>query len=138
MKKLLLPLAGIALVAALAGCTNAADDATATKSPSASSSAAAPTDGATADGDAAAADSTEAPPTGTCTDGQALITGNEVEDGKATLPDGCENVYVLVDDTTIEIGPTTKLAFEGIGNTVTYTGDAPEILGGENNTVTAG
>jgi glucose/arabinose dehydrogenase len=123
MNKLLLPLAGIAVVAALAGCTNAADDATATSSPTASS--------------AAAAD-TEAPPTGTCTDGQALITGNEVKDGKATLPDGCENVYVLVDDTTIEIGPTTKLAFEGIGNTVTYTGDAPEILGGENNTVTAG
>ncbi|NIJ05829.1 hypothetical protein [Frigoribacterium faeni] len=124
MNKLLLPLTGIALVAALAGCTNAADDATATASPTASSS--------------AAANDTEAPPTGTCTDGQALITGNEVEDGKATLPDGCENVYVLVDDTTIEIGPTTKLAFEGTGNTVTYTGDAPEILGGENNTVTAG
>ena len=49
----------------------------------------------------------------------------------------------IVDDTTIEIGPTTKLAFEGIGNAVTYTGDAPEILGdetdsGTGNTVTAG
>lgn len=128
MKKLLLPLTGIALVAALAGCTSTGDGKP-TTSPSASAS-------ASADADAAATDA-DAPPTGQCVDGQALITGKETADGKASLPDGCATVFVLVDNTAIDLGPTTKLVFEGTGNTATYTGDAPEVVGGENNTVTA-
>lgn len=121
MKKSFLPLTGIALLAALTGCTTASDDAKPTTSPEASAS----------------GESADAPVTGECVDGQALITAADVVDGAAALPDGCETVFVLTENATIDLGPTTKLVFEGTGNTVTHDGDAPEVVGGDGNTVTA-
>lgn len=123
MKKSALPLTGIALLAALTGCTTASDDAKPTTTPEASAE--------------ASAESADAPVTGDCVDGQALITAADVVDGAAALPDGCETVFVLTEGASIDLGPTTKLVFEGTGNTVTHDGDAPEIVGGDGNTVTA-
>ena len=115
-------LAALVLVAGLAACTSSTtDDAAPTPST---------TPSATAGADAA-------PVINECIDGEAVISG---ADKNVSLPDGCETVYIVTSDATVDLGPVTKLFFEGTGNTVTYTGDAPEIGGttdGDGNTATA-
>jgi len=115
-------LAALVLVAGLAACTSSTtDDAAPTPST---------TPSATPDADAA-------PVINECIDGEAVISG---ADKNVSLPDGCETVYIVTSDATVDLGPVTKLFFEGTGNTVTYQGDAPEIGGttdGDGNTATA-
>lgn len=111
-------LAGLALLATLTGCTSSTP--TAADSPASSTNTA----------------KTTPPPTttpevklpaniNTCVDGQALINTTQKT---ASLPDGCDTVFVQTEDATIDLGPTKKLVFEGHGNTVTYSGEAPEII----------
>lgn len=117
-------LGSTALVALLAGCsTTAADKASETKKPSATSSA------------TAAAD----PVSGKCVDGAATVTTDDLKDGSATIGD-CDTVYVLTNDAKIALGAVKTLSFEGTGNTVTHTGAAPKVNGADadtKNTVTA-
>lgn len=117
-------LAGLALLATLTGCTTstptAADTSTSTSSATSPSSTARTTPPATATPEV------ELPANiNTCVDGQALINTTK---RTASLPDGCDTVFVQTEDATIDLGPTKKLVFEGHGNTVTYTGEAPEII----------
>ncbi|MBD8585903.1 hypothetical protein IFT90_15205 [Frigoribacterium sp. CFBP 8766] len=116
-------LAALALVAGLAACTSSTTD-DAAPTPSTTPSATAEADGA--------------PVVNECVDGQAVLSGAEKD---ISLPDGCDTVYVVTSDATVDLGgPVAKLFFEGTGNTVTYTGDAPEIGGttdGDGNTTTA-
>ncbi|WP_209559595.1 DUF3060 domain-containing protein [Frigoribacterium sp. PvP032] len=122
-------LAALALVAGLAACTSSDADTTPTPST---------TPSATAEADASADAADDGAPTvNECVDGQAVISGGEKT---VSLPDGCDTVYIVTSDATVDLGPVTKLFFEGTGNTVTYTGDAPEIGGttdGDGNTATA-
>ena len=129
-------LAGLALLAALTGCTTAAPENTETAT-------------ATPTGQ----------PDNECIDGVAYLQFTDT-DTELALPDGCETVIVLGDSGTATIGAVTDLAVMGNGNTITvdsvhrvdpsgndntitYTGDAPEVLGdettnGTGNTITAG
>lgn len=114
-------LAGLALLATLTGCTTstptAADTSTSTSSPSSTAKTTPP---------ATATPEVELPANiNTCVDGQALINTTK---RTASLPDGCDTVFVQTEDATIDLGPTKKLVFEGHGNTVTYSGQAPEII----------
>ncbi|BDZ48202.1 hypothetical protein GCM10025867_04430 [Frondihabitans sucicola] len=122
MKKtpLLAAVLGATVIAALAGCTSSATT-TADKTPKPTPTSSATTDAA-------------APVVNKCVDGQALLTGTATSNDLAS---GCDTVYVLMNDATIDLGPTKKLVFEGTGNKVTHTGEKPEIVGGEKNTVTA-
>lgn len=109
---------GFAVTAALTGCIGPADVAKQTPEPTINP---------------------EAPPAvNECIDGSATLLASE--DGSAiSLPGGCETVYVVASDQTIELGPTTTLIFEGTGNTVTVTGGSPSVGGtveGDGNTVT--
>lgn len=113
-----LALLGIAVTTALAGCSSPTDDTTSKPTPTASA---------------------EAPPAiNECIDGSATLLASEDGSG-ISLPDGCETVYVVASDQTIELGPTTTLIFEGTGNTVTVAGTAPTVGGtvdGDGNSVT--
>jgi hypothetical protein len=129
-------LAGLALLAALTGCTTAAPENTETAT-------------ATPTGQ----------PDNECVDGVAYLQFTET-DKDLSLPDGCASVVVLGDGGTASVGPVDDLTVMGNGNTITadtihrvapagndntitYTGDAPETLGddttnGTGNTITAG
>lgn len=121
MKHLELPaltVIGFAVTAALAGCSGPTADADRKPEPTASA---------------------EAPPAvNECIDGAATLLASQDGSG-ISLPDGCETVYVVASDQTIELGPTATLIFEGTGNTVTVTGAAPTVGGtteGDGNSVT--
>ncbi|MGA1813250.1 hypothetical protein VH571_12795 [Frondihabitans sp. 4ASC-45] len=117
-------LAGLALLATLTGCTTSAP--TAADIPASTSSPTGPTSTARTTPPATATPEVELPSNiNTCVDGQALINTTQKT---ASLPDGCDTVFVQTEDATIDLGPTKKLVFEGHGNTVTYTGEAPEII----------
>lgn len=114
-------LAGLALLATLTGCTTstptAADSPTSSSSPISTAKTTPPT---------TTTPEVELPANiNTCVNGQALINTTKKT---AALPDGCDTVFVQTEDATIDLGPTKKLVFEGHGNTVTYTGEAPEII----------
>ncbi|WIE70231.1 DUF3060 domain-containing protein [Curtobacterium sp. MCLR17_054] len=127
--KLLTALLGsVAIIAALAGCSTGGNDVR----PSASASSSATTSVETGTADAA---NTAPKATGKCVDGKAIITVADVKDGKAALGD-CATVWVSVNDAHIALGHVKKLAFEGTGNTVTYTGSTPDIIAGDKNTTT--
>ncbi|WIE70299.1 DUF3060 domain-containing protein [Curtobacterium sp. MCLR17_054] len=129
--KLTTTLLGAAMVlAALTGCSATSHHDAAKPTPSASSSAS--TNVATGTADAA---NTAPETTGKCVDGKAIITTADVKNGKAALGD-CATVWVTVNNTHIPLGHVKKLAFEGTGNTVTYTGTTPHIIAGEKNTTT--
>lgn len=127
-------LSGLALVAALTGCTTGSDDTT-----SASGS---PTPTATGQ------------PDNVCVDDVAYLQFHD-DVTELDLPDGCRSVVVLGDGGTATIGPSDDLTVMGDGNTVnaetlrrvdasgddnviTYTGDEPEDLSdGQGNTLKA-
>ncbi|GAB2977364.1 DUF3060 domain-containing protein [Frigoribacterium salinisoli] len=127
-------LSGLALVAALTGCTTGSHDTT-----SASGS---PTPTATGQ------------PDNVCVDDVAYLQFRD-DVTELDLPDGCRSVVVLGDGGTATIGPSDDLTVMGDGNTVnaetlrrvdasgndnviTYTGDEPEDLSdGQGNTLKA-
>lgn len=105
-------------------------------------------------------------PTSTPTSELSTVTYNECVDGAANiylegdektyaLPEACEGVNVITSDATITLADVSTLVVEGDGNTVTvdtpsvvafqgsnnsvtYTGDAPQVDDlGEGNTVQA-
>lgn len=126
MKNLKLPavvLASVALTAVLAGCTATG----------------AATDAKSSDKPAGSQTTQDAPKVNECIDGAATILAGE-DHAPISLPDGCETVYVVASNLTVDLGPTANLIFEGTGNAVTYTGEAPTISGvteGDGNSVIA-
>ncbi|KQQ28786.1 hypothetical protein ASF54_09160 [Frondihabitans sp. Leaf304] len=119
-------LAGLALLATLTGCTTSTPTPTSADTPASTSSPTSPSSTARTTPPATTAPEAELPANiNTCVDGQALINTTQKT---ASLPDGCDTVFVQTEDATIDLGPTKKLVFEGHGNTVTYSGEAPEII----------
>lgn len=140
MNKALLTAAGLAMlvVASLAGCS--AEEHTLEETSAQATSPAAPK-------------ADDPLPTNECVDGQLTVT--DIARAKQALTDGCGTISLLVDGADVTMGPVDVLAIEGsrntvhgttikavhalgTGNTVTYTGDAPDTSAlGEGNTAVA-
>lgn len=111
-------LAGLALIATLTGCTASAPSTADTTAPSTGTPKATPT--------ATATPAIELPADiNACVDGRALINTTKKT---VSFPTGCDTVFIQTENATIDLGPTKKVVFEGHGNTVTYTGTAPEAV----------
>jgi len=95
--------------------------------------------GTTSAGPVATASATAkpAPPTGKCIKGEMTIAPQDLDSKQHVKAGDCDTVYIVTNNATVTLGAVKKIAFEGKANTVTYTGARPEVVDGDDNTISA-